>query len=438
MSGDIDFFLSTGEREQGAVSALTDLFEHCAAENVSDIHMEGLDDNRVEIRLREGNALRHYGYLSRGDARQAELKIRSRAQMSMTDMRREMDGRFMQRAGGRRFDVRVNILPTIVGTSIVMRLLDSEKAGMSLAQLDMPPDIESAYLDALRSAEGMILNTGPTKSGKTMTLYAGMAVLNRPDQKIITIEDPVEGRLAGAQQVQVGGGTGRSFASALRATLRQNPNAVLVGEMRDPETASIGVEASLFGSILLSSTHANSAVLTPLRLHKLGVDYYTIGAALLAVMAQRLPDRLCNSCAIQRAPTHLERKLFISEGISLDSATFRDAVGCPHCKGTGYRGMVPIFEFLRISDQPEAVDCIDDRLRLAEVARKQPQYRTLRQDALRQIAAGKTTIRACGRSVTSLQYDVGDERDEAASGLSSGVSPGNQDVQPSQPSLQRL
>jgi type II secretory ATPase GspE/PulE/Tfp pilus assembly ATPase PilB-like protein len=421
MSGDIDFFLSTGEREQGAVSALTDLFEFCAGENVSDIHMEGIDDGRVEIRLRIGNRLRHYGYLSKGDGRQAELKLRSRAQMSLTDMRREMDGRFTQKAGGRRFDIRINILPTIVGSSIVMRLLDSQKAGMSLTDLDMPADVQAAYLDALSSSEGMIVNTGPTKSGKTMTLYAGMAVLNRPDQKIITIEDPVEGRLAGAQQVQVGGGSGRTFASALRAVLRQNPNAVLVGEMRDPETASVGVEASLFGSILLSSTHANSAILTPLRLHKLGVDYYSIGAALLAVMAQRLPDRLCNACAVQRAPTRLEREMLIAEGVSLDDPNFRDAVGCPNCNGTGFRGMVPIFEFLRVSDQPDAVECIDDRFRLAEVARRQPQYRTLRQDALRQIAAGKTTIGACARVLTSLQYDITDatQREDCDAGANS-------------------
>jgi len=283
-------------------------------------------------------------------------------------------------------------LPTSHGEGIVMRILDQESLKFGLAELGFFPDDEAIFKKLISQPDGIFLVTGPTGSGKTTTLYSCLHEINRPDQKIITVEDPVEYQMSGINQVPVRNEVGMTFAAALRAMLRQAPNIVMVGEIRDLETAEIAIHASLTGHMVFSTLHTNDAPGAVTRLVDIGVKPFLVSTSLSGVMAQRLVRKVCPDCAAPYEPDEQQiRQLNITPEIA-DTANFRKGKGCPSCHGTGYRGRMGIFELLVIDDDLRmmihggvSVARIREKARIAGM-------RTLREDGVRKVIAGLTTI----------------------------------------------
>ncbi|MBN6739631.1 type II/IV secretion system protein [Acidithiobacillus sp. MC6.1] len=389
-------FIATSPRERELVAWINGLFEVALKKEYSDIHLETDHDNEdMRVRVRFEGSLREIHRLDAADAHLLATKIRSRCRLSQNDTRAPQDGRFLQICGDRRADVRVSIMVTgTEGVSVVMRLLDSANAGRAIGSLEMPPAVEAVFQANLRRKEGMILAAGPTGSGKTTTLYAALNALNTPDRKNISIEDPIEYHQNGVQQVQVGEGTGRTFASVLRAVLRQDPDGILVGEIRDEETASIAAKAAMTGHIVLSTIHTNSAVETITRLLDMGLPLHVMKSALRLIIAQRLVPTLCPVCKADRPVTDEDARIFLEHGVD-QPEKLKMAVGCPECQ-RGYRGRVAIFEVLEVNAAfrralGNDISQINDNL-LLEAAMAQPQYMPIRKWALRLAAQGRTTL----------------------------------------------
>jgi MSHA biogenesis protein MshE len=242
-------------------------------------------------------------------------------------------------------------MPVQFGESVVMRLLDQTDGVRTLDRVGMPPTLMNRFRKVITRPHGLVLVTGPTGSGKTTTLYGALSELNKPEKKIITVEDPVEYRLPRISQVQLHEKIGLTFASVLRATLRQDPDILLVGEIRDAESAEIALRASMTGHMVLSTLHTNDAVTSALRLMDIGVDGYLVATALKAIVAQRLIRRICASCVQPHKPDANEQQLLatIGKGRDLSNASFKQGAGCPHCHNTGYRGRIGVFEMLELN-----------------------------------------------------------------------------------------
>jgi len=319
----------------------------------------------------------------------ARLKIQSN--MSIAEHRIPQDGRIQSTVGAKVIDLRVSCLPTSHGESIVMRILDKEGLKLGLAELGFFTDDQQTFERLIGLPDGILLVTGPTGSGKTTTLYSCLNFINRPDRKIITVEDPVEYLLAGINQVQVNETVGLSFAMALRAILRQAPNVIMLGEIRDMETASIAINASLTGHLVFSTLHTNDAPSAVTRLIDIGVKPFLVASSTRALMAQRLVRKVCRKCAAPTMPSEAElRSLNIDSG-SIQNANFQKGKGCADCSNTGCRGRFGIFEIFVIDDEArkliyEKVPSSVLRTRAREMG-----MRTLREDGIRKVLAGLTT-----------------------------------------------
>jgi general secretion pathway protein E/type IV pilus assembly protein PilB len=331
----------------------------------------------------------------------SRLKIQSN--MSIAERRIPQDGRIQTQVGTKFIDLRVSCLPTNHGESIVMRILDKEGLRLGLPELGFFTDDQQTFEKLIALPDGILLVTGPTGSGKTTTLYSCLHFINRPDRKIITVEDPVEYQLGGINQVQVNETVGLSFSLALRSILRQAPNVIMLGEIRDLETATIAINASLTGHLVFSTLHTNDAPSAVTRLIDIGVKPFLVASSTRALMAQRLVRKICRQCAAPYTPSDAElRSLNLDPG-NVAGATFMKGKGCGNCSGTGYRGRFGVFEIFVIDD--EARKLIYERVpsSVLRTRAREMGMRSLREDGIRKVLAGLTSPEEVVRST------VGDE-----------------------------
>jgi type IV pilus assembly protein PilB len=327
-------------------------------------------------------------------AAQAEIisRIKVMSEMDIAERRVPQDGRMTFTFGDEKRDLRVASLPTVWGEKLVLRILDSRTTNMTFEELGLQPANLKTYQEAVTKPWGMTLVTGPTGSGKTTTLYASLALISGSEVNVITIEDPIEYRMDGINQMQVNTKAGLTFATALRSMLRADPNIMMVGEIRDRETAQIAVEAALTGHLVLSTLHTNDAPSAVTRLIELGVEPFLVTSSLDCVVAQRLARKLCPDCKIERVPEpeHLKAAGFTSANSK--KATFFSALGCEHCSKTGYRGRLAIHEVMPITPQIEAL--ILDRASSGEIETLaiSEGMTTLRADGFAKAAQGLTSI----------------------------------------------
>jgi type II secretory ATPase GspE/PulE/Tfp pilus assembly ATPase PilB-like protein len=313
------------------------------------------------------------------------------ASMSIAEKRLPQDGRIQVKIARKSIDLRVSTIPTNHGESLVMRLLDKTSLMLGLPELGFLSDDQETFERLLRLPDGILLVTGPTGSGKTSTLYACLNYMNKPDRKIITVEEPVEYQMNGINQVQVNADIGMTFPAALRSILRQAPNIIMIGEIRDLETASIATNASLTGHLVFSTLHTNDAPSAVARLVDLGMQPFLVASSVRAIMAQRLVRRLCQHCKQPGELSETEMRALRVEASQLGEAQVMTAVGCEKCRNTGYRGRMGIFEMFVIDD--EVRHMINNRqatLLLRQKARELG-MRTLREDGVRKVLAGLTT-----------------------------------------------
>lgn len=379
------------ERDAPVIKRVSDLIADAIRRRASDIHLEPLE-RRFRVRYRIDGVLHE----AEPPPKRLQLPIISRlkimANISIAEKRVPQDGRIQVTVDGRALDLRVSSLPTAHGESIVMRILDAESLKLGLPELGFLPDDQAVFERQIVSPDGIMLVTGPTGSGKTSTLYASLQHLNRADRKIITVEEPVEYQITGINQVPVNPAIGMTFAAALRAMLRQAPNVVMVGEIRDVETAEIAINASLTGHMVFSTLHTNDAPSAVTRLIDIGAKPFLVAAALRSVMAQRLVRRICPDCRRAHRPSPRELHALGLDAAQVAAGGFAHGAGCAACRGTGYRGRLGIFEIFLVHDGIRAM--IYDNVtavRLREQARRDG-MRTMREDGIRKILAGLTTI----------------------------------------------
>jgi len=381
-----------GLTDAPVVKLLQTVFEDAVQVNASDIHIEP-DEREVRIRFRLDGVLRVQNTADRRIASALASRLKLMAGLDISEKRLPQDGRFQIRVRDKSIDVRFSTMPVQYGESAVMRLLNQSTGILDLDHLGMPDAMLTRFRNMIHSPHGMVLVTGPTGSGKTTTLYGGLKELNKPAFKIITVEDPVEYRLPGINQVQVNTKIELTFARVLRSILRQDPDIVLIGEMRDQETVEIGLRAAMTGHLVLSTLHTNDAISTASRLLDMGAPGYLIAASLRGVMAQRLVRKICESCA---EPHELEsgtRDLLRTElGEAADSMQFRRGRGCTYCNHTGYQGRVGVYELVEMDDALLHAMHANDLEALGRAARNQPGYMSLRQNAIHLASRGITTM----------------------------------------------
>jgi type IV pilus assembly protein PilB len=368
------------------------VFEDALRQRASDIHIEPMAD-RVRARFRVDGVLKTTADYPKHLQAAITSRIKVMAEMEIAEKRKPQDGRINVKALGKDVDVRVSALPATHGESIVMRLLDKTVGLVSLERLGVGPDQLKRFRKVIRRPNGIVLVTGPTGSGKTTTLYAALQELNKPSVKIITAENPVEYHLAGINQCQVRHQIGLDFVKILRAMLRQAPNIILVGEIRDKETAGIAIQAALTGHLVFSTLHTNDAPSALTRLIDMGVPPFLVSSAVCAVLAQRLMRQLCPRCK-QSVP--VDPRLLASAGIEESHAgvsSIFSQKGCEECNGTGFRGRFGIYEAFEMSPElREATFRREPTYRLRELARTTGGMTTLREDAVRKVLSGMTSV----------------------------------------------
>ncbi|WP_137820493.1 GspE/PulE family protein [Pseudomonas sp. 2FG] len=407
---DSDFDLSKlgadNNSDAPVVRLLQTLFEDAVQMKASDIHIEP-DEGVVRIRQRIDGVLNEQVMKERRIASALVMRLKIMSGLDISEKRLPQDGRFNIRVKQHNIDVRVSTMPVQFGESVVMRLLDQSSGVASLDASGMPADMLVRFRRLLQRPYGLVLVTGPTGSGKTTTLYAGLAELNSPEKKIITVEDPVEYRLPRINQVQVNAKIDLSFARVLRAALRQDPDIVLVGEMRDQETAEIGLRAALTGHLVLSTLHTNDALTSAMRLVDMGAEPFLVATALNAVLAQRLVRRVCENCMEEHAPE--PRQLAWLEGLygsSLSGRSFKRGSGCHQCHNTGYQGRLGVYELLEMDEAMIAALRRNDPQGFAEAAQASPNYRPLAACALDYALAGVTSVAEVLKVCATLTDEV--------------------------------
>lgn len=378
----------------------------------SDIHLEHFDDG-LRLRYRIDGVLQEASQISDSNLSAAVVsRIKLLANLNIAERRLPQDGRIMMRVKGHELDLRVSTLPTVHGEGIVMRVLDRESIKLDLADMGFSEDTFESYTELLKRPHGILLLTGPTGSGKTTTLYASLSNMDSDTLKVITVEDPVEYQLHGINQIPVHSQIGLTFARALRSILRQDPDIIMIGEMRDTETAQIAVQSALTGHLVLSTLHTNTAAGAITRLEDMGVERFLITAAVNGVLSQRLIRKLCSDC---KNPLELTDEVITSMGIAPfmvgGNQTIYEPVGCETCKGTGYRGRMAIHELfvLDASAQRAVLDGADAH-QLREHARARG-MRTLYEDGLRKVALGHSSLDEVLRVTQDQNEEVEDERD---------------------------
>ena len=362
----------------------------------SDIHFEPYE-KRYRVRYRTDGVLKEVSQPPINLSGKIAARLKVMSQMDISERRIPQDGRIkMKISKNKAIDFRVNTLPTLWGEKIVLRILDPSSAKLGIDALGYEEDQKQLYLEALSNPQGMILVTGPTGSGKTVSLYTGLNILNVEGTNISTAEDPVEINLEGINQVNVNNKVGLDFASALRSFLRQDPDVVMVGEIRDLETAQIAIKAAQTGHLVLSTLHTNSAAETLTRLANMGVPAFNIATSVSLIIAQRLARRLCNNCkeATDIPEAALEQSGFTEEQIA--NGEFYTPVGCPHCNG-GYKGRVGIYEVVKVTDAVSRIIMSGgNSIEISDAARQEG-FASLRTSALKKVAAGVTSLEEANR-----------------------------------------
>jgi MSHA biogenesis protein MshE len=380
------------DAEAPIVKMLQTIFDDAARINASDIHFEP-QEKTLTVRFRIDGQLHVQVETDPRIASTLVVRLKLMAGLDIAERRLPQDGRMNMKVGDSRFDVRMSTMPTQFGESIVLRLLRQDAGRLNLSQI-MPQRARKVFERALSAPHGIVLVTGPTGSGKSTTLYAALEKLNKPDVKILTCEDPVEYRLQGINQVQVNEKIDLTFARVLRSFLRQDPDILLVGEIRDNETADIASRAAITGHLVLSTLHTNDAATTPLRLLDMKVPGYLIASSLLAVVSQRLVRMVCPNCAISAPPPpeHLEwfRSRVSPEELSL--AKFRHGKGCVRCNGVGYFGRRGVFEVVEMNHQLALAIQGSDPSEFERLARQQIGTYTIERNAHELVLTGETTI----------------------------------------------
>jgi MSHA biogenesis protein MshE len=429
---DIERLLEEDEQTEVPVAKLLkSLFEDAVQVGASDIHIEP-DERVLRIRQRVDGVLQEQEMKERRIAPALVLRLKLMAGLDISEKRVPQDGRFNIRVKKRSIDVRLSTMPVQYGESVVMRLLDQSGEMLDLGQLGMNEDTVARLRRNIHHPYGMVLVTGPTGSGKTTTLYAALSELNNAEKKIITAEDPVEYRMSRVNQVQIQPRIGLDFARILRSALRQDPDVMLVGEMRDAETADIGLRAALTGHMVLSTLHTNDAIGTVDRLIDMGAEGYLIAATLRAIVGQRLLRRVCTSC---RRPTELDdtQRAWLESLIGEKRAaklTFQVGKGCAQCNRTGYQGRIGVYEILELTSEMRTALRRKDTVAFAAAARKAPGYKPLVASALELAARGTTTVREVERIAGEVEELLAEhnmpgadraEEDTAAEGVTSNA-----------------
>ncbi len=389
----------TVEADAPIIKLVNTIIVEAFKSRASDIHLEPLSKT-FRVRYRIDGVL--HEMKSPPKRLQAAIisRLKIQSNMSIAERRIPQDGRIQTQVGGKLIDLRVSCLPTNHGESIVMRILDKEGLKLGLPELGFLTDDQQTFERLIGLPDGILLVTGPTGSGKTTTLYSCLNFINRPDRKIITVEDPVEYLLAGINQVQVSEIVGLTFAAALRSMLRQAPNVVMLGEIRDLETASIAINASLTGHLVFSTLHTNDAPGAVTRLIDIGVKPFLVASSTRALMAQRLVRKICKHCAAPVVPTDTELRALGIDPSKIAGANFMKGKGCHNCNKNGYRGRFGVFEIFVIDD--EARKLIYDRVpsSVLRTRAREMGMRTLREDGARKVMAGMTTAEEVIRATT--------------------------------------
>jgi MSHA biogenesis protein MshE len=415
---DIESLLVDNETEDAPVVRLIHtLFEDAVQIGASDIHIEP-DESVLRIRQRIDGVLHEQVMNEKriGSALVSKLKLMSG--LDISERRLPQDGRFNIRVRGRSIDIRLSTMPLQYGESVVMRLLDQSGGLLKLDQIGMPETMLAQFRNLVHRPHGLVLVTGPTGSGKTTTLYGALNELNDAKKKIITVEDPVEYRLPRINQVQIQSRIDLSFARVLRAALRQDPDVVMVGEMRDQETVDIGLRSAMTGHLVLSTLHTNDAVSTALRLIDMGAEGFVVGSSLLGILAQRLVRRICDRCR-EAAPLDDRQRNWLDAMVGPEAMqfSFKRGAGCPRCHNTGYFGRIGVFELLRINTPLADALRHNDSAGFVRIARDQSGFKPLFMAAFEYACQGVTSM----EEVMRLGGQI-DEFDEVAD-MMGGLAP---------------
>jgi type IV pilus assembly protein PilB len=396
-----DLEVDDGISDAPLVRLVNSVIFQAAEDGASDVHFEPQEDSLL-VRFRIDGVLQEVQRIPKRMMPGVVTRLKVLAKLDIAERRKPQDGRISLNAAaaGRTMDVRVATLPTVEGESIVMRLLDKSKRAPTLEELGMSDEMRSELEAIVRKPTGALLVTGPTGSGKSTTLYASLTDINRPEINIITVEDPVEYRLQGVNQVQINTKAGLTFATALRSILRSDPDVVMVGEIRDGETAKIAIEAALTGHLVLSTLHTNDAPQALTRLNEMGVEPFLTGAAVSAVLAQRLARKLCTHCCEMYTPNTdelLKARVSPEVAAASDGMVFYRKKGCPRCNQTGYKGRIGIYQLLTMTEALESLavrNASRDEIERAAIGEG---MRTLWDDGLAKVAAGLTSIEELAR-----------------------------------------
>ena len=394
--------LTPGAEDAPVVKLLQSVFEDAVQVRASDIHIEP-QENKVLIRFRIDGLLHVQAEADSKIASALILRLKLMSGLDISEKRLPQDGRFNVKVRNTQIDVRISTMPTQHGESAVMRLLNQSGGILGLERIGLPADMLQRIREIIQRPSGMVLVTGPTGSGKTTTLYAALDELNTSERKIITVEDPVEYRLPGINQVQIHEKIELTFSRVLRTALRQDPDVILVGEMRDRDTVETGLRAAMTGHLVFSTLHTNDAVSTPIRLLDMGAPRYMVAMSLQVVLAQRLLRLVCENCGeVTQLPPQEHEWMRHALGSETDAPQYRKGRGCTQCNGTGYLGRTGVYEMLEMT-QPvvEAANQPDPAI-FIQVARKQMEGHTLKNHAVELVVQGKTTVEEAMRISTQL------------------------------------
>jgi type IV pilus assembly protein PilB len=398
-----DLEADDGVSDAPLVRLVNSIILQAAEDGASDLHFDPQEDALV-VRLRIDGVLHEVQRIPKRLAPGVTTRLKVLAKLDIAERRKPQDGRISlnARAAGRLLDIRVAVLPTVEGEGVVMRLLDKSRRAPTLTELGLSDEMRAQFEEIIRKPTGALLVTGPTGSGKSTTLYAALTEMNRPEINIITVEDPVEYRLAGLNQIQVNPKAGLTFASSLRSILRSDPDVLMVGEIRDVETAKISIEAALTGHFVLSTLHTNDAPSALTRLNEMGVEPFLTGSAVTAVLAQRLVRKLCTHCCEMYMVTRQE---MLDARFTPDQAAAADGVGlyrkrgCPRCNQTGYKGRVGIYQLMTMSEDLGRLASQHASREDIERAALEAGMKMLWDDGLAKVTSGLTSLEELARVV---------------------------------------
>jgi len=396
--------LLESEDDAPVIRLVNTVISQAMKDRASDIHIEPFESD-VQVRFRIDGVLHSIVHPPKGVQAAMTSRIKVMAGLDIAEKRHPQDGRFRVKIASREVDVRVSILPTAFGERVVMRLLDRSSKMLTLPELGMS-DLQFAGMqEVVKAPYGIVLITGPTGSGKSTTLYAALMEVDRSNRNVMTIEDPIEYQVEGVGQMQVQAKIGLDFASGLRSILRQDPDIVMIGEIRDLETAEIAIQASLTGHLVFATLHTNDALSAIVRLQDMGVEPYLVASSLVMVQAQRLVRRLCPHCKQPRAFSDSDWQV-LETAVPANTPHIYEAVGCDHCMHTGFAGRIAIYEVVTISEAMR--NAIHEGAGLPSLRRlaKKSNLVTLRQDGARHVAAGTTTFEEVLRVSTEGVVEV--------------------------------